>query len=505
MPARLAPPPPPAESPDQPLYRQLYLRLRESILAGSLKPGQRLPSSRALASQNGLARNTVLHAFQQLEVEGYIQAVRGSGHFVSPLLPRPQRIDGARAKGVPSAPAAPTASLRNGFDFVPESLRRRIPAVPFRVNLPELEHFPIAAWSRLQAAVLREARRDGTLGELLGEADAQGDPSLRHAIAEHVSIARAVRCTADTVIVTAGAQHAIDLLLRVLTQPGDAVLLEDPCFPGALSAARAAGCSVIPAPVDAQGADLNAGMQAAPPGIEPRVLLVCPSKQFPLGTTMSLPRRLALIEWARQAAAWIIEDDYDSEFRYAGRPVVSLQHLDRHSRVIYIGTFAKTMFPSLRTGFLVVPEEIAKDLAIMVHLGGQEPAVHLQAALADFIAKGHYAVHIQKTRSIYRRRQDLLVGTLNKHLDGIVSLSPPPGGVSLVLTLPPDIRALAVQALAAEEGLHARAVSYYALKAEPPNALHLGFAAVPNRQIEPAAARLADIIGSIRTGPMKLF
>ena len=493
MPARLAPPPPPAESPDQPLYRQLYLRLRESILAGSLKPGQRLPSSRALASQNGLARNTVLHAFQQLEVEGYIQAVRGSGHFVSPLLPRPQRIDGARAKGVPSAPAAPTASLRNGFDFVPESLRRRIPAVPFRVNLPELEHFPIAAWSRLQAAVLREARRDGTLGELLGEADAQGDPSLRHAIAEHVSIARAVRCTADTVIVTAGAQHAIDLLLRVLTQPGDAVLLEDPCFPGALSAARAAGCSVIPAPVDAQGADLNAGMQAAPPGIEPRVLLVCPSKQFPLGTTMSLPRRLALIEWARQAAAWIIEDDYDSEYRFDGKPIPSLQGLDDGRHVIYVGTFSKVMFPSLRNGFIVCPPALVEPLTAARAVSGRHGSALEQRVLARFIAEGHLARHIRRMRALYRERQRVLLQACERHLRGRLQVEAAASGLQTVAWLPARCDDRDIARRARERGIETSALSRFCLvKARPP-ALVLGFGGFDATRIREAVRRLAAI------------
>jgi len=299
------------------------------------------------------------------------------------------------------------------------------------------------------------------------------------------------------VIVTNSARAALTAVCRLLARPGDRCLVEDPGYPIAHRIIVGCGLEAVPIPVDGEGMDVGAGLPDA------RLAYVTPTHQMPLGVTLSPERCKVLVAWARRQSAWIIEDDYDSEFRYAGRAVVSLQNLDTHDRVIYVGTFAKTMFPSLRAGFLVAPPEIAADLAVMVHLGGQEPALHLQAGLADFISNGHYAVHIQKARAIYRRRQELLVDALNRHLDGILALAQPPGGMSLLVTLPPDIDALAVQALAAREGLHARAVDYYALAADPPNALHLGFAAIPDRQIEPAASRLAAIIRSLRSGPSR--
>lgn len=497
MPARRAPAPgiplPPAHG--QPLYRQLYLRLRESILSGALKPGQRLASSRALASQTGLARNTVLHAFQQLEVEGYVEAARGSGHFVSPLLPRPDAARGASPPGGPVPAGEAVATLRNAFDFVPPSLRRPIPAVPFRVNLPELERFPTATWMRLQSAVLRDARRGSAVSELLGEADAQGEPALRRAIAEHVSIARAVQCSPDNVIVTAGAQHAIDLLLRVLTQPGDAVVLEDPCFPGALSAVLAAGCEVVPAPVDEQGADLDAALQARPASdaTSPRVLLVCPSKQFPLGTTMSLPRRLALVDWARRSSAWIIEDDYDSEYRFDGKPIPSLQGLDGGRHVIYVGTFSKVMFPSLRTGFIVCPPALVGPLTAARAVSGRHGSALEQRVLARFVAEGHLARHIRRMRALYRERQKVLLQACERRLHGKLRVEAAASGLQTVGWLPQGSDDREIARRAREAGVETAPLSRFGLGTLRPPALVLGFGGFDAPRIRQAVERLASI------------
>jgi GntR family transcriptional regulator/MocR family aminotransferase len=481
--------PDPLSAHEQPLYRQLYLRLRESILSGSLRPGQRLASSRVLASQMGVARNTVLHAYLQLEVEGYIAAERGSGHYVSPLLAGAGSPSGQSSQ--PAATAGAThATIRNSFDFVPESLRRPIPPVPFRINLPELDQFPIETWARLQGAVLREARRSSRIVSLLGEAEAQGDHSLRQAIADHVSIARGVRCSAETVIVTAGAQHAIDMLLRVLTQPGDAVGLEDPCFPGALSAARAAACRIVPVPVDAQGADLESVLPSAG---DLRVLLLCPSKQFPLGVTMSLPRRLALVDWARRSAAWIIEDDYDSEYRFDGKPIPSLQGLDGGRQVIYVGTFSKVLFPSLRMGFIVCPPSLVEPLAAARAISGRHGSTLEQRVLARFIDDGHLARHVRRMKALYRDRQAVLLAACRRHLGGCLEIERADSGLQTVAWLPAGSDDRQVARAARSLGVEVAPLSRFCLQANRPPALVLGFGGFTAEQIRAAAGLLARV------------
>jgi len=474
---------------EQPLYRQLYLRLRESILSGSLRPGQRLSSSRVLASQIGVARNTVLQAYMQLEVEGYIAAECGSGHYVSPLLP--EAVGGSRRKPAPDVGAdVPPPTIRNTFDFVPESLRRPIPPVPFRINLPELDHFPIETWARLQGAVLREARQSATIVSLLGEADAQGDHSLRRAIADHVSIARGVRCSPESVIITAGAQHAMDMLLRVLTQPGDAVGLEDPCFPGALSAARAAACRIVPVPVDAQGADLDSVQSSSN---DMRVLLLCPSKQFPLGVTMSLPRRLALVDWARRSAAWIIEDDYDSEYRFDGKPIPSLQGLDGGRQVIYVGTFSKVLFPSLRMGFIVCPPSLVEPLAAARAISGRHGSTLEQQVLARFIDDGHLARHVRRMKVLYRDRQSVLLDECHRRFGDRLRVEKAASGLQTVAWLPSGADDLQVARAARSLGVEVAPLSRFCLHTRRPPALVLGFGGFTAEQIRTAARLLARV------------
>jgi GntR family transcriptional regulator/MocR family aminotransferase len=253
----------------------------------------------------------------------------------------------------------------------------------------------------------------------------------------------------------------------------------------------------IPIPVDADGIAVERPVPKA------RLAYVTPTHQMPLNVRLADDRCKSLIEWARTEDAWIIEDDYDSEFRYVGQPVVALQHSDPDGRVIHIGTFSKTLFQSLRIAYLIVPKRLSASAAEAVFLNG-EPTLHVQAALSDFVAEGHYAMHIRKARLVYRRRQGLLVDALNFHLEGILAISQPPGGMHVVVPFPSDIPAQSVQSAAAKEALFVRPVSYYTAKWPAPNALQLGFAAVPDRQIEPAVNRLARVIRAIRTGSVNL-
>ena len=486
-------PPTPPEPPweltlQEPLYQQVYRRLRESILSGSLRPGQRLLSTRSMASQMGVARNTVLQAFSQLEVEGYIQAERGSGHYVSPLLSdkTPKTVDSDRKTHEPATPD-PTA-IRSTFSFVPGSLRQPMRAIPFRINHPALDHFPIDSWVRLQARVLREARSASSADSLLGEAEAQGDWSLRKAIADHVSIARGVRCGPEDIVITAGAQHAMDLLLRVLTRPGDPVGLEDPCFPGALSAAQAAGCQIVPIPVDAQGIDISQS-----PGPDPRLLIVCPSTQFPLGMTMSLPRRLTLIEWARRTSGWIVEDDYDSEYRFQGKPIPSLQGLDHGLHVIYVGTFSKVMFPSLRTGFIVAPQSLINPLSAARAVSGRHSSLLEQRVLARFIESGALASHIKKMRALYRERQEELLYQCRKQLGDRLTMEAAESGLQTVGWLKPGSDDRAVADRARQQGVEAAPVSRFVIDTPRPPGLVLGFGGFDADRIRISVQKLAQL------------
>jgi GntR family transcriptional regulator/MocR family aminotransferase len=384
-----------------------------------------------------------------------------------------------------------------GFDALKEAIRNDEglppPYAAFLPGVPAFDIFPAATWARLLAARSRSMSLD-----LAGEGvHIGGYPALRVALAEHLRTSRGVICEPHQVIVTSSARAGLTAMCRFLAGPGEKCLVEDPGYPIANRIIVGCGLQAIPVPVDDGGMQITSHLPKA------RLAYVTPTHQLPLGVSLSAERGEALVAWAGRQRAWIIEDDYDSEFRYAGRPVVALQHLDPDGRIIHIGTFAKTMFPSLRVGFLVVPERLARDAAIAVHLSGQEPALHLQAALADFIVEGHYAALIKRARTVYRRRQRLLIGALNASLGGLLTIPDQAGGMNLLVRLPPEIPALKVQELAARQELHARAVAYYALKAKPPNALHLGFAPLLDRLIAPAAERLARAIRAAQTGPVK--
>jgi GntR family transcriptional regulator/MocR family aminotransferase len=482
------------------LHGQLYARLREAILSGALRPGQRLSSSRALAAQEGLARNTVLSAYSRLEAEGYVKALRGSGHYVSPLLPAAVaggHAESVRAReprlGATESPSALSArEPRQDFSFVPASLRQAIPSLPFRVNYPALDEFPLDTWLRLQARLVREAAAAGGQGHLLGETEAQGESVLRQAIAEHVAIARGVQCRADDIVITAGAQHALDLLLRVLTAPGDVVGLEDPCYPGALSAARSSGLQVVPLAVDDQGASLPPDGRSV--AHRPSVLIVCPSRQFPMGVTMSLPRRLSLIDWARRHSAWVIEDDYDSEYRFEGRPIPSLQGLDGGQHVIYVGTYSKVLFPSLRIGFIVAPRSLRGPLVAARAVAGRHGSALEQRVLARFIADGHLARHVRRMRALYQDRQAALLEACRQHLGQSVSLTAAESGLQTLAWLDPDLDDQRIAARGREQGIELAPLSRFRLTTCHPPALLLGFGGFAPEALRRGVAVLAKLL-----------
>lgn len=450
---------------EAPLLRQLYLELRRAVLAGVLPPGARLPATRALAQQLGVARNTVVAAYDQLLAEGFIEGRTGAGSYVSRDLP-----EGLEARPLPSAPPRPPSA--------PIPNMAQPGTAPFNTGRTAWDERTARIWRQL---TLRRLQTPDPA--MLGYGDPQGARPLRAAIAAYLGAARAVRCTPEQVVVTSGAQQAIGLVLRVLLGSGDAAWIEDPAYPAVRAAMVAAGARIIPVPVDGQGLVVGAGVAAAPAA---RLAYVTPSSQYPLGVTLSMARRMELLAWARAARAWVIEDDYDSEFRYSGRPLASLQGIDEGGRVIYIGTFSKVLFPGLRLGYAVLPQELLEPVLAARLLADWHPATLQEGVVTDFLAEGHFAQHLRRMRQRYRIARDALVEALQRECGEALSVEAPDQGMKLIARLRPGLSDTEVAAAAAARGVIARAVSPMYLGALPVQGLMLGFSGH-----EPGALRWA--------------
>ena len=472
-----------------PLHRQLYDALRGAILGGQIAAGARLPSTRALAARLAVSRNTVLDAYAQLLAEGYVEGQVGSGTYVARVLP--DELLQARPSQPPAAtPASPARALSQRgarLAATPVTAPRPVAtSISFRPGQPALDAFPFSIWRRLLDRRWRKPPH-----ELLSYGDPMGWLPLREAIAAYLREARAVRCDARQVIIVSGSQQALDLAARLLLDEGEAAWVEDPCYLGARGALAGAGVQLVHVPVDAEGLDVAAGLARAP---HARLAYVTPSHQYPLGATMSLARRLALLEWAARAGAWVLEDDYDSEFRYAGRPLASLQGLDRAARVCYIGTFSKVLFPALRLGYLVAPPALAEAFASARALVDRHAPTVEQAALADFIAEGHFARHIRRMRALYAERQAALLESAQATLAGAVALEPAEAGMHLVGWLAEGANDLAIAARAAAQGLEVPALGRYAAEARLRGGLLLGYTALDAAQIRAGLQRLAAVL-----------
>jgi GntR family transcriptional regulator / MocR family aminotransferase len=399
----------------RPLYRQVYERFRDAIRDGVLRPEERLPSTRSLASQLGAARGTVDLAYSLLAGEGYIVGRGAAGTFVAPGLAPALRRSLARSRkastGVSTQTKAPGATI-----------------MPFQMGVPALDVFPRALWSRLSA------RRTRMLTvETMVSADAAGYTALREAIVSYLTVSRGIRCHAGEVIITSGFQGALGLLTRAFLQPGDEVWFEEPGYLFARDALEAAGARVVPTPVDSEGLDVAEAVKQAP---RARFVYVTPAHQAPLGISLTLQRRLALLSWAERAKAWIIEDDYDSEFRYGARPLPALKSLDEAGRVLYAGTFSKVLFPGLRLGYLVVPErEVDRVKRVCQLLYGGGPML-MQAIVADFMSEGHFARHIRHMRMLYEQRRAAFANALAEVFADRLTVQLQAGGMHLIARVP---------------------------------------------------------------------
>jgi GntR family transcriptional regulator / MocR family aminotransferase len=475
----------------EPLQVQVYARIRRSILDGVIVPGARLPSSRSLAADLGISRTTAVLAYDQLLAEGYLTARSGSGTFVTRDLPdeRPNERAAMRTR----APAHPPLS-RRGIALAatrPSATKIDGPPRAFRIGTPALDLFPTQLWTKLATRRAKQV----TIGQL-DYSEAAGVRALREAIADHLSRARGTSCTADQIIVVAGAQLGLELIARLLLDPGDDVWMEEPGYPGARGALVAAGARIRAIPVDANGLNVEHGARRAG---EARLAYVTPSHQFPLGVPMSLPRRLALLAWARGARAWVIEDDYDSEFRYATRPMPCLHGLDPDGRVIYVGTFSKTLFPALRLGFLVIPPDLRDMILAARRASDIHPPVPQQTILADLMIGGHFDRHLRRMRTEYQSRLDALTEAATRHCGDAAHLRPVTTGLHAVLDLHDlDDRRVTTEAFA--RGVEVMPLSAYRFDQRSPatNALILGFASVPPDRLESGMERLAAAIEAVR-------
>ncbi len=472
-----------------PLYRQLYEILRRAILERKLRAGTRLPSTRALAQELSVSRMTVINAFDQLLAEGYIEGKAGSGTFITASLPDHLLRVRAKVTHVARAPARRRAVSERGrllaataSSFIKDESQARA----FQPGLPSISDFPFDIWMRMTSKRWRHCA-----SEMAGYGHAAGYRPLREAIASYVQLARGGRCEPEQIIIVAGSQQGLDLAARVLLDPGDTAWIEDPAYRGACGALLGAGARLVPVPVDEQGLDVAAGESLCG---EARVAYVTPSYQFPLGVTMSLSRRLALLDWAVRCGAWIIEDDYDSEYRYTGRPLAALQGLDKEDRVIYVGTFSKVLFPSLRLGYLVVPADLIDVFsAAQAHTACYSPLIN-QAVLADFLTEGHFARHLRRMRRLYEERQSVLVQCAARELGQRLEIKPARAGMHLIGWLPGDASDQAVSRRAAEVGVDVRPLSFYCLNVKHRGGLLLGYTGIPVAEIQRGVEKLATVL-----------
>jgi GntR family transcriptional regulator/MocR family aminotransferase len=468
-----------------PLFRQLYEGLRRHILDGSLAAGMRLPATRGLARDLGVSRNTVLNAYEQLLAEGYLEGRLGSGTYVPPTLPEDMtQVCRALAARKP-APARRRTLSRRGELLARTPMAPARPSRtprPFRPGIPALDAFPFETWTRLVARYHRGPPRD-----FLSYGDPAGYGPLRRAIAAHLGPARAVHCAPEQVLITSGSQQGIDLIARLLLDPGDTAWVEDPGYVGGRAALAGSGVHLAAVPLDANGLDVHAGRSLAP---NARLAYVTPSHQYPLGVTMSLPRRLALLDWARRADAWVVEDDYDSEFRYAGRPLAALQGLDPDGRVIYLGTFSKTLFPSLRLGYLVVPPDLIDAFVRARAATDRQTSTLTQAVVADFLAEGHFLRHVRRMRTLYAQRQEALLRSAGRELGGLLELNACETGLHLVGWLPEGREDRDASRAAAGAGVEAPPLSGYRVERRGRGGLVLGYAGCDPRQIREGIRRL---------------
>ncbi|MER8845166.1 MULTISPECIES: rhizopine catabolism transcriptional regulator MocR [Mesorhizobium] len=468
---------------DEPIHRQLYRQIGAMIRERRLAPGSELPSSRALAEDLGLARNTIVAAYDQLATEGYLASRQGARPVVIDLP-----VNSTDQGGKPTAMAIHRPLSRRGESLMRQPFHHGAPGrFAFHPGMPDPQNFPFGVWGRLLA-------RRATFGAdmLFGTYHVTGLPALKEAIAGYLISARGVRCSPEQIVITTGAQAAFDLLARLLLDPGDTVWAEEPGYYAAKATFTVAGANIVPLVVDRDGWQMNQ------PEVSPRLIYVTPACQHPLGITMRMDQRLRLFEIAERNNSWIIEDDFDGEYRFQGRPVPAIQSMDYADRVIYVGTFAKLLFPALRLGFMVLPAALCEGIPHALSTTGQFAPLLLQAALADFIDEGHMTRHLKRMRRIYAERRKLFYELCQTELADHMTLSAAEAGIQVVAWLHESCDDRAVVQCADKLGVNASPLSKYYWSSSG-NGLVLGYAACNKADSEAGIRRLRQAIEQVRT------
>jgi GntR family transcriptional regulator / MocR family aminotransferase len=477
------------ESPT-PLYRQLYEGFREAILERRLRAGQRIPSTRSLAAELRISRLPLLNAYEQLVAEGYFRSGVGSGTFVASCIPGKTRMPARETLRRPM-PIRGRRLVSRETDFL---LRKETDPWlrgwgAFRVHEPAVDRFPHEIWSRVLGRHSRAARGNP---RSMNYGDPMGHRPLREVVAEYLRTARAVRCEADQVMVVGGSQQALSLTARVLIDPGSPVWVEEPGYGGARDVLRLRSARLIPVPVDEEGLSVSAGIERCP---EASAAYVTPSHQYPLGMVMSASRRLQLLDWAQRNGSWIIEDDYDSEYRYESLPIASLQGLDRDSRVLYVGTFSKVLYPALRIGYIVIPADLVARFVAVRDATDIFPPTFAQTVLADFIREGHFARHLRRTRALYRERRGTLVDAIRTQLGNVLSVLGDEAGMHLVVSLSKGPNDRDVSVRAARQGLWVMPLSPSYIGKASRQGFVLGFGGTGVPEISSGVRRLRSALG----------
>ena len=476
----------PPRTDDGPAYLWLCTALRSQILEGRLRPGSRLPATRDLARQHGLSRGTIIGAFEQLKSEGYIEGSVGSGTYVNKVLPE-------ELLQVPRKPNVRTPVTKPAPRRVSDFARRvthfpncafAAPVRAFRANQPALDLFPTSLWAQVAARRLRRS----TPGFLLG-CEALGYRPLQEALADYLKTSRGVKCIPEQIMVVSGVQEALDIVGRVLLNKGDRVCMENPGYLGAALVFEALGAKISAVRVDEEGMEVP-----GPQHNDIRLTYITPAHQFPLGISMSLCRRLELLEWARTSGSMIFEDDYDSEFRYSGRPVPALQGLDHHGVVLFAGSLSKVLFPSIRLGYLVVPRDLIDYFAATRSVVSRHAPLPEQAILTDFMTEGHFGRHIRRMREIYAERRSVLLESARDKLDGLLDIAGVEAGLQTAGYLQNGMQGEPVVRAAAARGIELLALSRYCRGRVEREGLKLGFAAVEPAEIRRGVRELASVL-----------
>jgi GntR family transcriptional regulator/MocR family aminotransferase len=469
----------------EPLYQQIYESFRNRIIRGGLRPGELVSSTRSLARILRISRLPVLNAYSQLLAEGYFESRVGAGTFIASSLPG--RTNGQTIKYAPGVSHGKRPISGHAAALPPYQRPSWAENLgPFQVGQPDLHKFPIEIWLKLVARYSRRMRVAA-----LQYGDAMGLPHLREAIGAYVRTSRGVRCEAEQVMIVSGSQQALDLATRVLLDAGTAAWVEEPGYWLVHRVLQSAGCRAVPVPVDSNGLVVTAGIKL---NRKARAAFVAPSHQYPLGVTMSATRRLELLEWAQRAGAWIIEDDYDSEYRFDGMPIASLQGLDSNARVIYVGTFSKVMFPSLRLGYIIVPPDLVERFAAMRQVLDLCPPHLTQAVMADFIGEGHFARHIRRMRPIYAERRQVLVGELKRELGHQLEIVGDEAGMHLATFLAGNSNDREIAGKAAQQSLRLSSLSSLYLGRASRRGFVLGFGNTKASDITQAVRLLKRLV-----------